>query len=213
MADYQVIVFRDSAPLTTVGMVPGSPVPTLELQGSKFGGTVEVLINGVRSPEFVVLSGSRIWAQIPRSQVSRQLHSLAVLSASAGNQPSSVVSFRASAGRFVAEGRVKLVQTYLKILLTTPGTDVWYPWMGGGLQGLIGTYSTEPSIRAAAERAVTQTEQHMVRIQATSSASDTERLASARLQELTFSPSTASLSLTVRLVSLSGLASNAGLAL
>jgi len=194
-------------------MVPGAPVPTLELTGREFGAAVEVRINGVASPEFVVLSPSRIYAQVPTSQISRQLQELAVLTSSTGKQPSAVVEFRASAGRFVAEGQVKLVQTFLKILLTSPGTDIYYPWLGGGLQRLIGTYSTEPTIRAAAERTVSQTEQQMTRIQATSSAPDTEKLATARIQSLTFSPSSASLTMAVRLVSLSGQASNAGLAL
>ena len=213
MSDYQVIVYRDSSPISSVGLLDQAPIPTLDVRGNGFSEATVVQVNSKASPEFIVLSPSRLLAQVPTSEIGKRLSSLVVLSATSQQTRNSSIEFTASAGRFVAEGRVKLVQTFLKILLTTPGTDIFYPWLGGGLQSIIGVASTETSVRARASRSIRETMTQMTRIQATSTAPKAEKLASARLQTLTYSQANAELALKVSLTSQEGRTAEAGLSL
>lgn len=137
--DYQVLEYRDSAPVREVGIYSKAPL-TLDVRGDAFRDVSAVLVNGVRSPEFIVLSPSRLLAQVPTSQVSSKIGSVAVLVAQGRVLPRSVISFQAvvTAGKRTV-GFTHLVQSYLKLLLTSPGSDIFSPSSGGGLLSLVGS--------------------------------------------------------------------------
>jgi phage baseplate assembly protein W len=166
----------------------------------------------VRSPEFIVLSPRRILAQVPRNQRSASIESVVVITADDVRAPKAIVSFLAIAPRAqVAEGLSRLVQSYLKILFTTPGRDIFLPGLGGGLLSLVGEANTPANLKAASKIAISNTQSQLVRIQSQDPRlTNEERLKSATLLSSEFDPRNGTLSLRVRLKSVAGNAADAG---
>ena len=202
--DYQVLAFRDAARLTKIGLLT-EPVLALDILGSSFQDVSKVLINGVPSPEYIVFSLEHLVAQVPRSQIGATFLSVVVLSARELHTPISVISFEAAIGNRAAEGRVRLVQNFLALLFTTPGSNIFRPQDGGGLYSLAGKTMTAGELRAEASIAIDRTRNQMIRAQAEDSRlSLDERLQAATLLGVDFSPQTATLSLRLRLTAADG---------
>lgn len=213
--DYQYIAYQDVAQIRKIDIFNGD-LATLDITGKGFVDVSAVRINGVDSPEFVVLSSTRVLAQIPSSQRNAGVQDLVVLTARSGSSQSTILSFEAIAAGRVAEGLVKLVQTYIKLLLTTPGTDLYRPRAGGGLYSLVGSVTDREgtSVRAKATIAVTNTTNQVLAMQSGDSRlTNEERLQSATLLGLSFDPASSTLSLRIRLQSMTGASADANLSL
>lgn len=209
--DYRVIEFKSSTPVREVGLFLRDPL-TLDIRGEDFRNVAEVRINGIRSPEYVVVSPRRILAQVPRSQRSSPTGSVLVVTAEENLTSRALIEFMAvvPAGK-VATGRVKLVQTFLRMLFTTPGSDIYAPKNGGGLMRVLGRADTPASLKASATLAVNRTQSQLVQIQAKEPRLDpSERLKSATLLSADFEPQTGTLSIRLRLTSVDGQTSDAG---
>lgn len=212
--DYQIIEFRDAAKVRNVGLFSSSPL-TLDVQGQEFREVTDVRINSVRSPEFIVLSPSRLLAQVPNSQLNGPIDSVAVFVASGRLASRAKITFEAlvTAGKR-AEGVVKLVQTYLKLLLTTPGRDIFMPNVGGGLLRAVGVAGRPADLKALGRIAVSNTQTQMIALQAQDSfLAQNERLQSATLLSVDFEPRTSTLALRIRLLALDGSTVDAGFTL
>lgn len=209
--DYQILDFRSTTPIQEVGVFDVSPL-TLDIAGRDFRNVAEVRINGVRSPEFIVLSPRRILAQVPRTLRSASIDSVVIIVADDVRTPKAIVSFLAVAPRGqTAEGSVKLVQSFLKVLFTTPGRDIFLPGLGGGLLDLVGTANSPANLKAASKIAISTTQSQLVRIQSQAPRLTTEeRLKSATLLTSEFDPRNGTLSLRVRLKSVAGNSVDAG---
>ena len=213
--DYQFIAYQDVAQVRKIDIFNGD-LSTLDITGRGFMDVTAVRVNGVDSPEFIVLSSTRILAQIPASQRNAGLQDLVVLTARSGSSSTTVLSFEAIAAGRVAEGLVKLVQSYIKLLLQTPGSDLYRPRIGGGLYSLVGSVTDREgnSLRAKATISVTNTTNQMLAAQSGDSRlSDDERLQSATLLGLSFDPGSSTLSLRIRLQSMTGATADANLSL
>ena len=104
-----------------------------------------------------------------------------------------------------ASGVVKLAQTFLKLLFTTPGRDIFNPTLGGGLLRVLGTADNPAALKATGKLAVSAVQSQMIRIQAGDSRLDrNERLRSASLLESRFDPKTGTLSIRIRLTAVDG---------
>ena len=212
--DYQVLEYRDSAPVREVGIFSLAPL-TLDIKGSGFTDVAVVAVNGVRSPEFIVLSSARILAQVPKSQVSAPITAVTVFVATGRLQAKSAIELQAivTAGRR-ASGFTHLVQSFLKILLTTPGSDAFEQAAGGGLQTLVGSVGTGGDILARAKNAVAATATQLISRQAMNTRLNrSEKLQAAKLIAATFNPSTGTVDLRIQLTALDGSQSNATLSL
>lgn len=212
--DYQVVEFQSSSPVREVGLFSDAPL-TLDVAGDNFRNIAEVRINGVRSQEFIVLSPRRLLAEVPRSQRGAAITSVAVIAADQTATRKSIITFVAAPSRGQrAEGRVRLVQTFLKLLFTTPGRDVYSPNLGGSLLSIVGKASSPTAYKAAGTLAVTTTQSQLIQIQAQDSRlADDERLKSASLLSSDFDPQTATLSLRIRLTSVDGSTTDASVIL
>jgi len=212
--DYQVLEYRDSAPIREVGIFTTSPF-TLDIKGSGFTDVAVVTINGVRSPEFIVLSGSRILAQVPRSQVSSAIEGVVVFVATGRLQAKSVIDLQAvvTAGKR-ASGFTHLVQSFLKTLLTTPGSDIFSPSSGGGLLPLVGSIGTSGDILARSKNAVAAAASQLITKQTMNTRlNNSEKLQAAELLSATFSSTTGTVDLRIKLTALDGSTSSASLSL
>lgn len=211
--DYQVLAFQDAAPLRQVGIYGKNPL-TLDIRGRTFVGVASVKINGVDSPEFIVVSPTRILAQVPDQEVKSALRTVRVLLSREGLTPSANVDLLSTVPGARASGFTKLMQAYLRVLFTNPGEDLAFPWLGAGLGKLVGAAGTSGELRAAAVSAVATAEQHLLRLQVKNSLlTDSERLRSASLLKAEYSVQTTSVAVRVTLTAMDGTTGNPHLSL
>ena len=211
--DFQIIAYQDTAPIRRVG-ISSSPGPrALDLAGSGFVDVAEVRINGVPSPEFLVLSDSRIIAQMPVGHEDRFIGTVVVLTARYGSSGAAVVRFRQAGGRQEASGLTRLVQTYLTVLLSSRGSDIFNPTAGGGLRDIISTSAQNRSIHALVSLALSRTTDQVISMQVASRAPLSEKLAAAQLLGVRYDRRTATAAVQVRISSAAGRDVDAGLRL
>jgi hypothetical protein len=212
--DYRVIQYRSLSRVTELGLYSSSP-KTLDVRGTNFVDVVAVHINDTPSPEFIVLSSTRILAQVPRTQVTAEIKSIQVFTASGDMSVSiSSVTLISMASGPPVQGQAKMVQSFLKRFLTTPGKDIFSPTAGGGALQLIGRVGREDLLKAAALTAVSATQEQEIGAQSGNPRLlPDERLRSASLLSANFSPNNGSLSLRIRLVSVGGTSTDAALSL
>lgn len=209
--DYQIIAFEDAAKLRQIGLLQ-EPTPSLDIYGTDFRDVSKVLINGVPSPEFIVFTEKHLVAMIPRSQIGLRLETTAVLSSRELNTAISVISFESCVGNRTAEGRVHLVQSFLLVLFTEQGSNIFNKKLGGNLTKILGQALPEGDLRAQASLAIDRTKNQLMQAQT----GDTrllpsERLKSATLLSVDFSPQVATLHLRLRLTAMDGTTADANL--
>jgi len=207
-ADYQVLAFHDAAPLRQVGFYSQEPL-TLDVRGANFVGVSSVHINGTLSPEFIVLSSTRLLAQVPDSERNSQLTNVRVTLARSGLTKTSIVDLDSVVPGARATGFTKMMQAFLRVLFTNPGEDLANPWLGGGMSRLIGSAGTPSELRAQASSAVSTAAQHLIRLQTRNPVlTDAERLRSATLLLAEYDQATTSVQVRVTLTAVDGTTGN-----
>lgn len=184
----EVIKFRDILRVESIPrLIPGAPVTTVELKGEDFNSADVVTINDMLSPAFIIVNKHTIFAELPEHV--RQISKVAVLSSrfTTTGEASQVV-FQVGKKTRSVTGVLKLTQLFIKILLTTPGRDVFDKSIGGGLLDLVGqvtSVSRSDKALAAVAKAVSNTAAQIKRTQLNVSKLPlNERLLSAELIDL-----------------------------
>jgi hypothetical protein len=138
-AQLEVIRFRDLLAVTDITrFIEGLDDPTLEVKGEDFSSVETVLINELPAPEFIVVNNSTMWVQLPVGALS-SIRNIQVISGGfTKTAESSVIQFRIGDKTRKIEGVLKLTQLVAKWLLQTPGSDIFNPRRGGGLQEIAG---------------------------------------------------------------------------
>lgn len=140
--DFQVVFPTEVIKLNGIRLTPPSPLglPTqLDIIGEDFSSVDEVFINDMESPDVIVVSKNRLLAQLPDVlQKSRAVNSVMVLSRKLTLSPRSLIRFRIGDTPSRVSGILRLVQVFLKVLFTTPGTDIFSKRVGGGALTLLG---------------------------------------------------------------------------
>lgn len=208
MPALQFVEYRGAANVQQVGWLSGTNDLGVDIRGNGFVDVVEVRINGVPCPDFLEMSPSHLLASVPASQIGLGVTSVAVFTAGTGAAAAAVIQFRL-VSRAQAAGVTALVQRFLYVLLTTPGSDIFSPDVGAGLQRLL-AMSMGPTTRALVARAVSDAETQLIRAQAREPVPDNERLAAARLVDLRYDRNSATTSLRVELTAVSGQKVSAG---
>jgi hypothetical protein len=131
--DLQVVYPQNSISVRKVRLLTGYKPSSILVEGDDFGSVDEVWINETPSPNWTVLNPTTLVAQVPDLQAGRVLTSVEVLSNRLTIGPESLLRFRIGRGGGRVRGIMRLVQLYVKVLLTTPGTDIFSPQTGGGL--------------------------------------------------------------------------------
>jgi phage baseplate assembly protein W len=203
-ADYQVLSFRDAASLTKIDVFSYDPY-TLDIHGEHFKAVSEVLINGERAPEFIVLSPRRLLAEVPRRQAKAQIRTVRVLLSRHGVTETSMLALKAVVPGARATGFTRLMQSYMRILFTDPGTDIQNPTLGGGLGRLLGSAGDTGELRTTASQAVQRAEEHLTRIQARAlGLLAAEKLQSVTLLSAEYNAATTAVSIKIRITAMDG---------
>jgi hypothetical protein len=197
MVDLQFIEIRDVLKLTSVANVTGADPPTLLIRGVDFNSARDVYINDVLSPDVVITSSTSLLAQIPPTQAGIPVASIVVSSSRLTMTDRSFLVFGLGNSPGSVDGLTRLVQTFLKLMLQTPGSDIFAPSSGGGLLQAVGRLIGNPSrstMVADFKRATDETRRQLISLQAGNPRlSMTERLLYARVIEARFVPKTLTL--------------------
>jgi hypothetical protein len=173
----------------------------------------EVLINDVPSPDVVIVSKTRLLAQVPDMLKNDTLTSITVVSNKLTVTAKSLIKFRLGKTPSKVSGILRLIQVFLKILFTTPGTDIFSPRVGGNALKDIGlTFGQDQGggIVSNFVIAVGSTQRQIQAIQARDpSIPRDERLLSATVTRAGYNRAEAALIVSVELTSHAGRAATA----
>lgn len=164
----------------------GDP-PVLHLEGVGFTHAVGVRLNGKIFGGFVLHDDTVLEITVPLELRSAPIQSVDVICGDLS--PGGDVSLEWAVGPDVVSGVHKLVQRWVKLLLTTPGTDSFHPDHGGGLRSVLGAVvdPDEPGpLVACILAAVTRTTDQTVASQNTRRLPPDERLRRVDVLDLSF---------------------------
>jgi hypothetical protein len=215
--DLQVAFPQEQIQLNRIRVLAGPP-RVLDIIGQDFRSVDEVLINSIPAADTIILSKTRLLAQLPESIDSGgQIVSVTVLSRRLTITPKSMIRFRigTTPGRNV--GILRLIQLFLKLLFTTPGTDIFNKQSGGGGLSHVGsTFGIDEGggIIGDFHISVTNTARQIVAIQSRDpSLARDERLLSAKIIRAGFNTAEGALVVSVEITSQAGRAALANLEL
>lgn len=194
--DLQVCFPQETILVTKVTPVPGS-TRMLSLVGEDFSAVDEVRVNDLPCPSYIVQSTNRMHAELPEGVAMRDVNAVTVLSRRLVLTSKSLLRFRISRMPSKTTGILRLVQLYVKTLLTRPGSDSFNPNYGGGLMRALGsTFSRgeRNSLVNDAAIAVRSTNEQIIAIQARDPRLPLEeKLLTCTILSSTFSPDEAAL--------------------
>jgi hypothetical protein len=217
MLDMQVIEIRDVLPVIKAEILQGVEPKSLKIRGKDFHNAYEVFINEQKSPDVIIMSSRELLAQVPINQVNSPIRTIVVISNRLTRTERSKIHFRLGDSVKSVSGMESLIQLYVKILLQTPGTDIFAPNTGGGLLNAVGRMSgavtnSAGTVTSDLQIAVGRTTKQVIAIQANNSAIHlTERLLLAQLLAADFITSEQALVGRIYLGNQAGQASTVGL--
>lgn len=137
--DFQVVYPQESIKLTEVRLISPGGLYALRVTGSDFRAVDEVIINELPSPDVIVANKTTLVAQLPEVYQSvPEVRSVMVLSKRFTLSSRSLVRFRIGKSPGKVRGIQRLIQLFLKILFTTPKSDIFVPDAGGGVLKKVG---------------------------------------------------------------------------
>lgn len=215
MKDYPLLAINQVAHVDNIDFFGGGSkgILSMDIRGRDFTGLSAVLINGHRSPTFVVLSDTRLLADVPRSQLGGPIRSITALKADAAASPKgSIISFEAVGTATVVPSSTFLIQKVLKYLFTTPGSDIFSPTHGSGLLSLLGSTETSAdSLASFARLRVSEAVSQIISDQALSTAPIEEKVQAIEVLSASFSKTDTSLDIRLAVISMAGQRIVAGL--
>jgi hypothetical protein len=204
MDSIQLVRLLDVAPINLVREADGVSPRSLIIRGRDFRSVEQVVIDGVPSPEFVVYSETELIAQVPDLLQESTIFEVTVLSQNLTLTERSMVEFTFGTRPKMARGVVRMMQNFLRILLRSPGSNVFHPRAGGGMLARIGKTVSQRSA-ADVQIAVSLTKQYIIGAQtAARTIPANERLLEAEVTAISPDPASASLYVTLVLTNQAG---------
>lgn len=204
MIGIQLIRLQDMLPVNTIASMPGSSPKKVTLIGQDFRNVESVLINGITSPNFVVNSVTSITAEVPAIWLTATITDASVLSSQITMTARSLVQFMFGTRPKKASGITRLMQTFLRLLLRSPGSNIFHPRAGGGLLKRIGSNISDKATADIAI-AVGNTKSYLLSVQSPErNIPPSERLLSAEITGVSADLQHTSISVTIVLTNHAG---------
>jgi hypothetical protein len=185
--------------------------------GDDFTAVDEVLLNDVPSPAFTIHSATMLTAQMPVEVQGNTLVTVVVVSYRFVYTKQSLVSFRFGRTNRKTSGINRLVQLFVKTLLTSPGSDIFSHYTGGGaLRNLGRTFSKDAAGGIVGDFVISvdSTTKQVIAMQSRRPRLPRdERLLSAEVQSARFDTAQTALIVSILLVSQAGTAATANIVL
>lgn len=193
--DIRVIQLTDVLPITKIEST-SLETPSLKLTGSGFLTAMSVIINNVKSPDFAILSDTVIICEVPK--LNNKITNIVVQGRNALNtKRDAILNIGLSDSIGITSGLSKLVQSFVKILLTRKGTSIYNPEMGTRFRDLMGININDTEVL---EPLITQTindaERYIVDTQSSKLPPD-ERLLKVEITNIAYSLKEQSVSVSV----------------
>ena len=205
----EVVKYRDLIMVTSIPRIlPDISPTTIEVKGEDFSSVSSVIINSVPSPEFIIVNKHTMWVQLPDAAQSG-ISTIEVLSSKLTRTAvASKVLFQIGNDTRTVEGLPKLIQLFTKWLLQGPGSDIYNPDRGGGLQAIVGKINSTrdmKAVTASITSAVTRTVSQIRNSQVNQTRLPlSERLLSATLQDINVFEKQMEARAKIRIVSMAG---------
>lgn len=207
MRDLRVVQARATLRVTSVAPIRNFAPASVVVLGQDFLHAEEVLYNGTQVPEFLIASETRLIARIPEGQIGRALIDIKVLASVPVTNQDAFLDLGLKAPVRTSSGIDRLVQNFLLVLMTTPGSDIFDQDSGGGAQAILGRPTSAGGQSAMADLtvAVDRTRQQVLAAQSKNPKIPlSERLASATITSLSYDDNTTTLSAMIDLRSAAG---------
>jgi len=215
--DFQVVFPQEAVNLTSVRIAEGIAIRTLDISGEDFRSVDEVLINDIPSPSVVILSKSRVLAQVPIEVLYQQISAVRVTSRNLFLTDRSYIKFKVGRTPSKVNGILRLCQLFLKILFTTPGSDIFAPRTGAAALASIGrTFGKDEGGTIVSDfiLSVAATQKQIISAQGRDpTVPRDERLLAAKVTKAGYNKSEAALVVSVELTSQAGRAATANVML
>lgn len=215
--DFQVAFPTELIKVSQVRPVPSLSFRAFEIIGEDFRSVGEVLMNEIPSPDVVILGKNRMLAQVPKTLEAMPITSITVVSNRLVMTERSYIRFKIGRTPSKTRGILRLMQLFLKILFTTPGTDIFANKIGGaGLSALGSNFGRDEGgeIISSFVISVDTTLRQIIQIQSRDpSIPPDERLLAATVVSAGFNPNEAALITSIELTSQAGQAAIARLEL
>lgn len=214
MNDFRIVHARSLLEVFSVTPIRGFNPPSVVVIGDSLNTTSEVLYNGILATEFFISSSSRIVVRIPPSQVGKDLTDFKIFSSKPQLNKDAALVMEVSKPVQKVSGIDRLVQSWMIIFLTSPGSDVFSPSSGGGGRSIIGSRTDRKHKSAAADLAVAidRTASELTKLQSRArNVPPQEKLLSSSLESVSTDESTGTLSARVRLKNMVNQSANVSL--
>ena len=136
MSDFYCMDFEEVVPITKATLVDSA---TIQLEGTDVREVTRALINGVDSPNFVIVSRSKLNARIPLTEVDSPITSLSLVGKS---NKTANVNFTLKSSKLIDDSTY-VVQRFMRCLIMDPGSDIFNPNYGVGLLTYTGSSNFE----------------------------------------------------------------------
>lgn len=193
--DIRVIQLTDLLPITKIEKT-ALQTPSLKITGEGFLTAMNVVINNINSPDFAILSDSVIVCQVPN--LNERITNVVVQGRNALNtKRDAIINIGLTETIGITEGLSKLVQSFVKILLTRRGSSIFNPELGSKFRDLLGmNISDNEVLEPLITQTVSDVEQYILDTQSSSLPLD-ERLLKVQITNIAYNLKEQSVSVSI----------------
>jgi phage baseplate assembly protein W len=167
----------------TIREVFNPPILDIYSEGG-FKSADYVLINGVKSANVSILSDKRLLAGIPTGHT--EITSLAVYTSDTSKSDEFILTVGMDPRIDITYGIDRVIQKVVKILLTSPGSSMFSPKLGAGLNTMVAqNYANPGELSADVSTAISLSEEAIIASEGRSDMHITDRLKAITILEVT----------------------------
>jgi hypothetical protein len=214
MIDLRIVSAKTVLKIFSIAPIRGFLPLSVVVVGQGLNQADEVRYNGIQAEEFFIQSENRLIVRIPASQVGQPMHDVTVLAPVSATKKNALLTMSLGAPLKTVSGMDRLVQCWMMIFMSTPGTDIFDPDSGGGAKNLVGraTNASGTGVAADLQQAIERTKTELLRIQSRrTNIPLAEKLLSSSLDAIHFDPDNTLLSARVTLRNMAGSAAELNL--
>lgn len=180
--DLKIVHARATIPITGYAVVNATTYPQVEIKGERgFSYVTSVEINGVKADNISILNDSRLRASIPSG-----IQEIITVDVYTSNRSSGSYRVRSGLGVSTVSGVDKVAQKVVKVLLTTPGTDIRNPELGAGLRDVIGRpFTNFGELSAEVALTIRAAEEQIKQVESASRLQDSDKLGTISVTRIT----------------------------
>jgi hypothetical protein len=183
--DIEVIQRKTKLEIVTFSVKAIFNPPILDVKGVRgFFEIDSVIVNGQSSTKVSVLSDTRALVELPVGVT--EIFSLDVLSSNSQDSNQFLLESGMRKKPVLTSGVSRVIQKVVKVLLTRPGSDIFNPALGGGLQQLVaGAGASHGDLSSALITTIKASENSIIKSEMREDMPNSDKLGSISISEIT----------------------------